>query len=261
MLIDSHCHLNRLDLAEFEGHLDNVLAKARENDVTHMLCVSVERADWPVLQKIAAQYSNVSFSVGIHPDTETPEDLDILTLIEAADDARCVALGETGLDFYHTSADDLRENQSARFRTHIQAGIQIKKPLIIHTRQAAEETLQIMREEQARDAGGVMHCFTETWDVAKRAMDLNFYISFSGIVSFKNAIALQEVAKKMPLDRMLIETDAPYLAPVPYRGKQNHPALVKYVAEALSHLRGESFEKIAEITARNFYDCFPGARR
>lgn len=261
MLIDSHCHLNRLDLAEFDHHLDNVVAKARANGVTHMLCVSVERADWPVLQKIAASYPDVSFSVGIHPDTETPEDLDASTLIAAADDSRCVALGETGLDFYRIAADDLRANQYARFRAHIQAGIQLKKPLIIHTRQASEETLRTMQEEQAWDAGGVMHCFTETWDVAKRAMDLNFYISFSGIVSFKNATALQEVAKKMPLDRMLIETDAPYLAPVPYRGKQNHPALVKHVAEALSQLRGESFEKIAEITTHNFYHCFPGARR
>lgn len=261
MLIDSHCHLNRLDLTEFDNHLDKVIDEARANGVTHMLCVSVERADWPILRQIAANYSEVSFSVGVHPDTAFPEALTVSTLVTASEDKHCVALGETGLDFYRAESDDLKFDQIDRFRAHIQASRLTKKPLIIHTRQAAEETLQTMQEEDARDAGGVMHCFTETWDIAKRAMDLNFYISFSGIVSFKNATALQEVAKKMPLDRILIETDAPYLAPVPYRGKQNHPAYVKHVATALSQLRGEPFEKIATVTAENFYSCFPSAKR
>ena len=261
MLIDSHCHLNRLDLTEFDNQLENVVARARANGVTHMLCVAVERADWPILREIAATYCDVSFSVGIHPDTLIPEDLEVDTLVAASRDQRCVALGETGLDFYHAESADIKANQCARFRVHIQAAHMTKKPLIIHTRQAPEETLKTMQEESARDVGGVMHCFTETWDIAKRAMDQNFYISFSGIVSFKNATALQDVAKKMPLDRLLIETDSPYLAPVPYRGKQNHPALVKHVAEALSQLRGEPFDRIATVTAENFYRCFPGVSR
>lgn len=261
MLIDSHCHLNRLDLSEFDNQLDNVLNQAKANGVAHMLCVSVELDDWPILRDLAERYPQVSVSVGVHPDTECLDTFDVTQLMEYAQDPHCVALGETGLDFYRAETDAIRDNQCFRFRTHIQTALQTQKPLIIHTRQAAEETLNIMQAENARDIGGVMHCFTESWDIAKRAMDLNFYISLSGIVSFKNATALHEVAKKMPLDRLLIETDSPYLAPVPFRGKQNHPALVKHVAEALSQLRNEPFEKIAAATTDNFYRCFPSVSR
>lgn len=256
MLIDSHCHLNFLDLNEFDNDLSNVLAKAKENDVQRFLSVCVELSDYPQLERIAATYPEVKISVGVHPDSENSPLVTAQMLCDLAANPSCIAIGETGLDYYRTPEGEGREVQRARFREHIRASLITQKPLIIHTRQAAEDTLLIMQEEQADRIGGVMHCFTENFDIAQRAMALDFYISFSGIVTFKNATMLQEVAKLVPLDRMLIETDAPYLAPVPFRGKQNHPALVKHVAEAIANLRGMQYEEIAEITAKNFYDCF-----
>jgi len=256
MLIDSHCHLNLLDLTDFDQNLDHVLARAETNNVKHMLCVCVELTDIPALHDIATRYPNVSTSVGVHPNTVMDQEPDASMLSTLAAHPSCIAIGETGLDYYRTDMEDAQEAQRSRFREHIRAALATSKPLIIHTRQAAEDTLCVMRDERANDIGGVMHCFAEQWDVAQRALDLNFYISFSGIVTFKNATALQEVAKKVPLDRMLIETDSPYLAPVPFRGKQNHPALVKHVAEALSKLRGEDFATIAAATTENFYRCF-----
>lgn len=177
-------------------------------------------------------------------------------LCDLAKNPACVAIGETGLDYYRTHTDEAREIQRNRFREHIKASLESAKPLIIHTRQAAEDTIALMAEENAHKIGGVMHCFAESLDIAYKAMELNFYISFSGIVTFKNATALQDVARKIPLNRILIETDSPYLAPVPFRGKQNHPALVKYVAEAIAEIRGLSFAEVAEITTNNFYTCF-----
>lgn len=256
MLVDSHCHLNFIDLTDFNNELSKVLTSARENGVGHFLCVCVELDDYPTLCQIAESYSDISISVGLHPNSEVTKEPDTQGLIKLAKHPSCIAIGETGLDYYRTNTDSTQEQQRERFRTHIHAALATSKPLIIHTRQAAEDTLLLMKEEKAENIGGVMHCFAEDWDIAKRALDLNFYISLSGIVTFKNATSLHEVAKKIPGDRLLIETDAPYLAPVPYRGKQNHPALVKYVALALSELRQVPYEEIAKQTTDNFYRCF-----
>ncbi|KTD00792.1 TatD family hydrolase [Fluoribacter gormanii] len=256
MLVDSHCHLNFLDLSDFKNDMANVLAQAKENDVQHFLCVCVELNDYPKLEQLAAEYPDISISVGVHPNTEMEFPVTSQMLCDLAANPACIAIGETGLDYYRTHTEEAREVQRNLFREHIKAALKSSKPLIIHTRQAAEDTIALMAEENAQKIGGVMHCFAESLDIAHKAMDLNFYISFSGIVTFKNAIALQEVARKVPLDRILIETDAPYLAPVPYRGKQNHPALVKYVAQAIADLRNMTFDEIAEITTNNFYTCF-----
>ncbi len=256
MLIDSHCHLNLLDLTDFNHSLDLVLDEASAAGVAHMLCVCVELDDVPAIQKIVNQYPNVSMSVGVHPNTEMVEEPDTDTLVVLAQHPACIAIGETGLDYYRTESNEAQQQQRTRFRSHIQAALITSKPLIIHTRQAAEDTIQVMIDERADQIGGVMHCFSESWDIAKRALDLNFYISFSGIITFKNASLLQEVAKQVPLDRILIETDAPYLAPVPFRGKQNHPALVKHVAHQLAQLRQLDYETIANATTANFYRCF-----
>ncbi len=256
MLIDSHCHLNFLDLAEFNQDMDNVLIQANEHDVQHFLCVCVELADYPQLEALASRYPSINISAGVHPNSEMTQRVTSEMLCNLAINPACIAIGETGLDYYRTHTEEAREEQRDRFREHIKAAIKMEKPLIIHTRQAAEDTIQLMSEENACQIGGVMHCFSESLDIAYQAMDLNFYISFSGILTFKNATALQEVARQIPLNRILIETDSPYLAPVPFRGKQNHPALVKYVAKALAELRGISYEEVAEATTNNFYDCF-----
>ncbi|MBA2648560.1 MAG: TatD family hydrolase [Legionella sp.] len=256
MLIDSHCHLNFISLDEFNQDMAEVLARANAQDVEHFLCVCVELSDYPELERLAQSYPNISISVGVHPNSDMSPPVTSEILCDLAKNPQCIAIGETGLDYYRTTADDEQEIQRHRFRAHIQAAIKSSKPLIIHTRQSAEDTLKIMAEENASTIGGVMHCFSENLDIATRAMELNFYISFSGIVTFKNATVLQEVAKKIPLNRILIETDAPYLAPVPFRGKQNHPALVKYVAEAIAQLRGISYEEVARATTQNFKTCF-----
>lgn len=254
MLVDSHCHLNTIDLSEFNNDLNEVMALAKAHDVGQMLSVCVELSDYPQLEKIAAQYPHVFISVGIHPNVEHA--ITAEQLCGLAKNPSCIAIGETGLDYYRTTTDEAQEIQRIRFREHIRAAKTCSKPLIIHTRQAAEDTLKVMAEEDAQQIGGVMHCFSENWDIAKLSMDLNFYISLSGIVTFKNATALREVAQKLPLDRILIETDSPYLAPVPFRGKQNHPALVKYVAETVASLRGIRYEEVAEATTNNFHQCF-----
>lgn len=256
MLVDSHCHLNFLDLTEFNQDMENVLARARENDVQHFLCVCVELKDYPTLEKLAAEYSNITISVGVHPNTEMDYPVTAQMLCDLAANPACIALGETGLDYYRTHTEVAQEQQRTRFREHIKASLITSKPLIIHTRQAAEDTIKIMAEENAQKNGGVMHCFSESLDIAMQSIDLNFYISFSGIVTFKNATVLQDVVRQIPLERILIETDSPYLAPVPFRGKQNHPALVKHVAEAIAQLRGISYNEVAEVTTRNFYNCF-----
>ncbi len=255
-LVDSHCHLDFEPLGE---QLAEVLARARGNGVGHMLCVSVTLEKYPKIQEIASEYSYIFSSVGVHPNEREGRDPDVDELVTLAANPRVVAIGETGLDYFR-SQGDMRWQQD-RFRRHIRAARQARKPLIIHTRDAAADTLAILREENATQAGGVMHCFTEFWDVAKAAMDLGFYISFSGIVTFANATALREVAAKVPDDRLLIETDAPYLAPVPYRGKTNEPAYVKHVAERLAEVRGATFDHIAEVTTNNFFQLFQSAVR
>ena len=256
VLVDSHCHINTLDLTEFDNNMDVVMNQAHANGVEHLLCVCVEPNDLPALYDLAEKYSNISISVGVHPNTVLSDELDAQQLVKLAQHPSCIAIGETGLDYYRTETPEARAIQHQRFREHIRASIVSGKPLIIHTRQSAEDTLRLMEEEKASDIGGVMHCFSENWEIAQRALDLNFYISFSGILTFKNATILHEVAKKVPLNRILIETDSPYLAPVPFRGKQNHPALVKHVALALSELRQVDFNVIAAETTQNFYECF-----
>ena len=251
MLVDSHCHL---DFPELASQLDDVLALMRANQVTHALCVSVKLEDFPQVLALAERYPHLYASVGVHPDYEDVGELSVARLVELADHPRIVAVGETGLDYYRLKGD--LEWQRERFRCHIRAARQCGKPLIIHTRSAAEDTLRIMREEKAGEAGGVMHCFTESWEAASEAMELGFYISFSGIVTFKNARALQEVARKVPLERMLIETDSPYLAPVPHRGKLNQPGFVKHVAEEIARLRSIPLVDVARATSRNFYELF-----
>jgi TatD DNase family protein len=256
MLIDSHCHLNLLDLTNFNQDMANVLAQAKANNVHHFLCVCVELSDYPKLVELASHFPEISISVGIHPNNEVNTSFITQTLIDLAAHPACVAIGETGLDYYRTLTQEAREIQRSLFREHIKVALNVAKPLIIHTRQAAEDTIALMAEENAQQIGGVMHCFAESLDIANQAIELNFYISFSGIITFKNAAALRELVRQIPLDRILIETDSPYLAPVPYRGKQNHPALVKHVAEAIAELRGMHFDEIADITTQNFYNCF-----
>jgi TatD DNase family protein len=255
VIVDSHCHLNRIDLTDFNGDLETVLSTAKAHGVEHFLTVSVEIEDLEELKKIAQKYPQVSYSVGWHPTSVASRSL-TSWLIQEGQNPRCVAIGETGLDYYHLEQESDKKIQHDLFRQHIEAAKYIKKPLIIHTRQASEDTIAILKAESARDARGVMHCFTEDWTVAKQALDLDFMISLSGIVTFKNASIVHDVARQVPLDALLIETDAPYLAPVPFRGKSNHPAWVKYVCEAIASLRGISVEEVAEATTSNFYKLF-----
>ena len=251
MFIDSHCHINFPGLGD---QIDEVLSAMRLNGVSHALCVSVNLPDFPQVRALAERHENVFASVGVHPDYEGELEPSVDELIKLADHPKVVAIGETGLDYYRLTGD--LEWQRERFRMHIRAAKNCAKPLIIHTREAAADTLRVMAEEGADQPGGVMHCFTESWEVAQRAMEMNFFISFSGIVTFKSATALKEVAKNVPLERMLIETDSPYLAPVPHRGSTNQPAYVKHVAEEIARLRGISVEEVAEATTRNFFSLF-----
>ncbi len=251
MFVDSHCHLDFPDLA---ANIDDVLSLMKSNAVSHALCVSVNLEDFPNVLRLAETHANLYASVGVHPDYPDASEPSSADLVRLAAHPRIVAIGETGLDYYRLQGD--LEWQRRRFRAHIQAAKACSKPLIIHTRAAAEDTIRIMREEGAGEAGGVMHCFTETQAVAAAALDLGFYISFSGIVTFKSAVALKEVAKFVPLDKMLIETDSPYLAPVPFRGKTNQPGYVKHVAEEIARLRGLSVEAVAQNTTSNFFNLF-----
>lgn len=255
MLVDSHCHINFPDLA---ANLPAVLQAMRDNGVGHAMCIGVTLEKFPEVLAIAEAHDNIYATVGIHPDSENVQEATQEQLIALADHPKVVGIGETGLDYFRLTGD--LEWQRDRFRTHIRAAIASGKPLIIHTRNAAEDTIRIMREEGAERIGGVMHCFTETQEVAEQAMALGFYISMSGIVTFKNATALKEVAKSIPLDRMLVETDSPYLAPIPYRGKTNQPAYVRYVAEHVAELRGISLEEVAAATTQNFFRLFKQAQ-
>lgn len=249
--VDSHCHIDFPELAE---HLDQVLAQMAHDDVVSALCVSVNLANFPQVLALAERYPHLYASVGVHPDYEGVEEPNVARLVELAQHLKVIAIGETGLDYFRLKGD--LEWQRMRFRNHIRAARECRKPLIIHTREAAADTLRIMAEENATEAGGVMHCFTETWEVAEAALAMGFYISFSGIVTFKNAKQIKEVAQRTPLERILIETDAPYLAPVPYRGKLNQPAYVKYVAAEIATLRGISTEEVGRCTTDNFLRLF-----
>jgi TatD DNase family protein len=253
-LVDSHCHLN---FDPLNSNLEEVIQRARDNGVGHMLCVSVTLESFPDIRAIARNHSNVFASVGVHPNEREGREPTMNELTDLANDVRVVAIGETGLDYYRSHGDMVWQQE--RFRQHIRAARQSGKPLIIHTREAAEDTLRIMREEKASEAGGVMHCFTESLQVARQALDLDFHISFSGIVTFHNAASLRDVAKQVPENRLLIETDSPYLAPAPHRGKTNEPAYVRHVAQCLAELRGIDIELIAQITTRNFFSLFKNA--
>ncbi|HVP86677.1 MAG TPA: TatD family hydrolase [Casimicrobiaceae bacterium] len=251
MFVDSHCHL---DFPELIGQLPSVLDAMAANRVTHALIISVNLRTLPDVLRLAAEHENLYATVGVHPDTEDAGEPTIDELVALAAQPKVVAIGETGLDYYRLTGD--LEWQRTRFRSHIRAARECRKPLVIHTRAAGADTLAIMRDERAGEAGGVMHCFTETWEVAQAAMDQGFHISFSGIVTFKNAKMVQDVARRVPLDRMLIETDSPYLAPVPYRGKTNQPAYVRYVGEEIARLRQVPVEDVAAATSANFFRLF-----
>jgi TatD DNase family protein len=259
MFIDSHCHL---DFPELQNQIGDILERMQLAKVSHAMCISVNLPDFPNVLRLAETYAPLYATVGVHPDYQDTPEPSIVDLVERAQHPRVLGLGETGLDYYRLEGKSVAdmEWQRARFRTHIRAARQVGKPLVIHTRQAATDTLRILREEQAHEVGGVLHCFTESWEVGKAALDMGFYLSFSGIVTFKNAKGLQETAKKTPLDRMLIETDAPYLAPVPYRGKTNEPAFVSHVGQFLAELRGLPVETIAKNTSDNFLNLFKPMR-
>ena len=251
MYVDSHCHL---DFPELVADLPGVLDRMRDARVTHALCISVNLQTWPAVHALATAHEHLYASAGVHPDYENIEDPDVGALVALAEQPKVVAVGETGLDYYRLTGD--LEWQRARFRRHVRAARAVGKPLVIHTRAAADDTLAIMREEGAARAGGVMHCFTETWDVAAAALDLGFHISISGIVTFKNAAIVKGVARRVPLDRLLIETDSPYLAPVPHRGKRNEPSFVPHVAAEIARLREVPVEDIAAATTSNFFRLF-----
>ncbi len=256
MYVDSHCHL---DFPELAKNLPEILDRMAQNQVGHALVVSVNLPNWPGLMELVAPHPQLYASVGVHPDYEDTPEPSVQQLVDMAQSPKVVAIGETGLDYFRL-AEPL-EWQRERFRTHIRASRASGLPLIIHTRSSSADTLRIMKEEGADEYGGVMHCFTESWEVAQAAMDMNFYISLSGIVTFKKAQDLQELARKLPLDRLLIETDSPYLAPVPHRGKLNDPSNVMHVAEKIADLRGISAATVAAHSTDNFFSLFSKIER
>ena len=254
MFIDSHCHIDFPDLYQ---RMPEVLENMRAQKVTHALAVSVDVKDWERIRVLIEAHPHIYGSVGVHPEYADAYEPSLEELLAMLAHPKVIATGETGLDYYWTKNEgNVLDWQRARFRTHISAAKQARKPLIIHTRDSAQDTMRILREENAGEIGGVMHCFTESREVAQQALDLGFYISFSGIASFKNATVIHDTAKYVPLERILIETDSPYLAPVPYRGKQNEPAYVPHVAQAIASLRGIGIEEVAHASTENFKQCF-----
>lgn len=256
MFIDSHCHLDRVDLTPFEGDMQRMLDTAAEAGVEHMLCVCIDLEHFPDVLDLAEKYPQVSCSVGVHPNSREVHEPDVDELVALAGHPRVVAIGETGLD-HHYNQGDLGW-QYDRFRVHVRAARQAGKPVIIHSRSAPRDTIRVLQEEHAGECGGVLHCFTEDWEMARAGLDLGFYVSFSGITTFRSAQSLRDVASRIPDDRILIETDSPYLAPMPYRGKSNHPAWVRHVAECLAEVRGVPLDTLARQTSENYRRLFGG---
>jgi TatD DNase family protein len=254
MLIDSHCHLDRIDLKPFQNDFACFMHEAEANQIERLLCIAIDLESYPAMLDLVADFQQISVTVGVHPNVKGCRDPSVDELIALGQSANVIGIGETGLDYFRSEGDLSWQHQ--RFRNHIRAAKTLKKPLIIHTREAKNDTLRILKEEDAGEAGGVIHCFTEDWEFAQKVLDLNFYISFSGIVTFNSATEIKEVAKKVPSDRFLIETDSPYLAPVPFRGRPNYPTYVRYVAEQIAELRGTSSNKIADLSTENFYALF-----
>ena len=254
MFVDSHCHLDCIDLVDFNNDFDQLVKHSRDSEIEHMLCVSINLKEYPsMLEKVRA-YPNISVSAGMHPMADQSDEFSTEYLTTLATDEKVVAIGETGLDYFYHKGDPTWQQE--RFRAHIQVANTVEKPVIIHTRDAGLDTIEILQQEKADQCGGVIHCFTETQDFANQAMELGFMISISGIVTFKNADSLRKIVKTIPDERILIETDSPYLAPIPHRGKQNQPAFVKHVAETLAEIRNTSVEHIAEVSRNNFYRLF-----
>jgi len=256
MFIDSHCHLDRVKLKPYDGDLDKAIEAAHAEKVLTMLCVAIDLENIESVLAIADKYPSVYASVGVHPTSHEGEDPSMERLLELSTRNKVIAIGETGLDYFY--GQETKEVQLDRFKRHLLASKQCKKPVIVHTRDAKEDTLSLISNYSDPDVAGVLHCFTEDWDMASRAIDHNFYISLSGIVTFKNATELQDVAKKLPMERMLIETDSPYLAPIPFRGKPNEPKYVPEVAKFIAALKGITVEEVAEVTSRNFNKLFLG---
>jgi TatD DNase family protein len=254
MLIDSHCHLDRIDLKPYQNNFACFMQEVEISQIEHLLCIAIDLESYPAMLALVAGFQQISVTVGVHPNVQDCRDPSVDELIALGQADNVIGIGETGLDYFRCEGDLLWQHQ--RFRNHIRAAKTLKKPLIIHTREAKQDTLRMLKEEGASETGGIIHCFTEDWDFAKKALDLNFYISFSGIVTFNSAKEIKEVAKKVPADRFLIETDSPYLAPVPFRGRPNYPTYVRYVAEQLAELRGTSLHKIADLSTENFYTLF-----
>jgi len=254
MFIDSHCHLDCIDLKDFDNNFSQLMTQLQQAEVERMLCVSISLDTYSAMKALVQNHDNVDISVGVHPCDTKDDTVKLDQLIKLGSDPKVVAIGETGLDYYY--AKETREQQLSSFKVHMQAANTLNKPVIIHTRDAQQDTLDMLKNENVASCGGVLHCFTESWDMAKQALDMGMYISFSGIVTFKNAQALREVARQVPNDRFLIETDSPYLAPVPHRGKQNHPGWVGHVAQCLAEVRGQSLENIAELSKINYYQLF-----
>ncbi len=254
MFVDSHCHLDRIDLKPYNQNFAEFVADAEQKGVMHMLCISIDLQAYPAMRDLIAPYANISLSVGVHPNNTEDQPPSIDDLLTLADATKVIAIGETGLDYFH--GKDYIESQRHYFKQHIEVAKILQKPLIIHTREAGQETLDILRQEGADQVGGIIHCFTEDWAYAEKALDLNFYVSFSGIVTFKNAIAIKEVAQKIPGNRFLIETDSPYLAPMPFRGKPNYPTYLPYVAKHIAELRNTTVEEIAKLSSANFFSLF-----
>ena len=258
LFVDSHCHLDCIKLDQFDDDYAVLIQRCLDAGVEHMLCVSIDMHKYPHMLEQAEKYPQISVSAGVHPMADQAEDIDLDALIATANNDKVVAIGETGLDYYYNKGD--RQWQHDRFRKHIQCAVELNKPVIVHTRDAGDDTLEILKQENAEKCGGVIHCFTETMDFAEKALQLGFMISFSGIITFRNADALREVARQVPDSQLLIETDSPYLAPVPYRGKQNTPAYVSYVARKLAEVRGTTTERIAAVSRDNFYRVFKPCR-
>jgi len=252
-IVDSHCHIDRVDLKAFGGSVESMLSHAKELSVNQFLCVCIDLEHFDQVHNLALQHSNIYASVGVHPTEIISKEPSVEKLLELSSSERVIAIGETGLDYFRVKKDEA-DWQRDRFRRHIRASNKSEKPLIIHMRESKEDIIDILQKENAQS--GVMHCFAEDWETAKAALDLGFYISFSGILTFNNANDLREIAKKVPADRLLVETDSPYLTPAPYRGKPNSPAYTYYVAEKLAEVRNTSIDEIAEVTTTNFKNLF-----